>query len=346
MQYSIEKMIQNKAYELGYEKCGIIPIAAMDGYEKKLAERIRKIPESESFYKSQRDRLTNLAVLYPWAESVVVLATVYGKYKIPQAVNGHIAKAYLFDTRVDAETEGYQNNRAIDRYLKELGLRTADNQKFGIVGLRWAAVQSGLGIIRRNNFFYTESGSWVMLEAWLTDKKMELCENTVLPACPANCRACVRSCPTGSLAEPYTMLPTACISFLTTFGGRDLIREPLSGKFKDCVYGCDICQDACPVNREKWRFEKTFPDLSKLAPSLSPEKILHMDKTFYKEKIQPKFFYLGADELWKWKMNALNFMRNNYSEAYKVHISDACEDKDDRIRSMAGIILQEYNRRG
>ncbi len=149
---TIEKLIQSKAYELGYEKCGIIPIQEMDGYAEKLEERIRKVPASEKFYQGQR-RFLNLQLAYPWAKSVVVLATRYGRYKIPQPVKGQIAKLYLFDLRVNPELKEYKSSQAIDQYLQGFGLRVATERKFGVVGLRWAAMQAGLGIIRRNNSF-------------------------------------------------------------------------------------------------------------------------------------------------------------------------------------------------
>lgn len=44
-----------------------------------------------------------------------------------------------------------------------------------------------------------------------------------------------------------------------------------------------------------------------IVPYLTPESILSMDEEFYKENTQPKFFYLSPDELWKWRVNALNF---------------------------------------
>ncbi len=73
-------------------------------------------------------------------------------------------------------------------------------------------------------FLYTESGSWVHLEAWVTDREMELKETNNVTPCPKSCNRCSESCPTKSLSAPYTMSPTECISFLTTFGGRDLPR--------------------------------------------------------------------------------------------------------------------------
>lgn len=264
----------------------------------------------------------------------------YGNYKIPESVRGHIAKAYLFDTRVDTNVKEYQHRLKMEKYLNELGLKAAA-KPFGLVALRWAALQAGIGIIRRNNFLYTQSGSWVQLEAWLTDAEMELRETPDIPPCPEGCSRCREACPTHSLSDAYTMSPTSCISFLTTFGGRDLPSEPLREKFGECIYGCDICQNVCPMNRGKSQEKDDFPGLSDIAPVLTPEKILDMQDDFYKEKIQPKFFYLSPDELWKWKVNVLCFMKNNHQERYQPYIIAACNNEDIRIREMAQSIYSE-----
>lgn len=337
---TVEQMIQKKAYELGYEKCGIIPISLMDEYGEKVNERIEKVPKSKIFYANQK-RLVDIKEIYPWAKSVVVLAVPYGKYKVQEILNGRIAKAYLFDTRIDENTKEYQNNRELEKYMKELGLKVETNQKFGVVGMRWAALQGGVGIVRRNNFLYTESGSWVHLEAWITDREMELKEtNNVMP-CPKPCNRCREHCPTKSLSDPYTMSPTECISFLTTFGGRDLPQEPLSKKFGSYIYGCDICQDVCPMNKDKWKAEEEFPGLEELSYSLTPENILNMEEDFYREKVQPKFFYLSPEELWKWKVNVLCYMRNNYKESYKTLIINACNNENNKISEIACSISKE-----
>ena len=88
-----------------------------------------------------------------------------------------------------------------------------------MTALRWAALKAGLGIIRKNNFFYSDSGSWVYLEAWLIDQELTLKENTNLKNCPPNCNLCIKACRTNSLSEPYMMNRSTCISCLTT--GKD-----------------------------------------------------------------------------------------------------------------------------
>ena len=42
--------IAEKAIELGYDKCGIIPAEMMRGYEAKLEERMEHFPETRRKY--------------------------------------------------------------------------------------------------------------------------------------------------------------------------------------------------------------------------------------------------------------------------------------------------------
>lgn len=339
---TIAHMIQDKAYALGYEKCGIIPLQALEDYSERLEERIEKVPESKPFYQRQK-RFTNLRAQYPWAKSAVVAVAHYAKYKIPEPVKGHVGKFYLFDFRVDGDSKESQNRQELEQYMEGLGLNVASEKKFGVFALRWAAMKAGLGIIRNNNFFYTESGSWVALEGWLTDQAMELIETPHAAPCPKGCNRCVSACPSGSLVSSHTMAPGSCVSYLTTLGGRDLPHQSLGKTFGNWIYGCDTCQDVCPMNKGKWAETADFPGIADLAPYLTPENIMAMDENFYQQYVQPRFFYLTAEELWKWQVNALCFMQNRYEEKYKQYIIGACENENERVREMAQHVCQELD---
>jgi epoxyqueuosine reductase len=341
MKENIEGMIQKKALELGYESCGIIPLSKLSEYGQKMMERVQKVPQSEKFYQRQY-RLIDPRETYPWAKSVVVAIEACIKYVVPMEVKDNIGKHYLFDSRIDENTEEFQAGLKLESYMQTLGVQFLNERKFGMVGLRWAAMKAGLGIIRRNNFFYTKkSGSWVTLQGWLIDQDLELIEKPELRQCPDNCNRCIKACPTGSLSAPFTMSPVECISYLTTFGGRDLKEEPLRKTFGTNIYGCDICQDVCPMNKGKWSEEEEFPGMSELAGYLTPEKILDMDEDFYRQNIQPKFFYLSTDDLWKWKVNALNYMGNNFRENYRSYIIAACKHENEKVRDLAEVIYSE-----
>lgn len=331
---NLEKQIKNKALELGYEKCGVVSIGDLSDYDRLLEERINRVTSSKKFYESQR-RLTNLRQQYPWGKSVVVTVSNYGHYKVPDALKNHIGKHYIFDGRSNPECEEYSRSIEMNHYLQELGMRTLSNRHFGVVGMRWAAERAGLGVIRKNNFFYTESGSAVTIEGWITDKDMELIETNDIPPCPQGCSICIKACPTSSLSAPFVMNPVSCVSFLTTFTARDLTIDPIGQQCGPWIYGCDTCQDVCPFNKDKWIERDELAEVSEIAKQLVPERIVEMDEAYYVKMIQPKFFYLKPDELWKWKINALNFMRNNYDESYRRCIINTCRDENERVRAMA-----------
>lgn len=337
--------IKGAAINLGYEQCGMIKIADMAGYEEKLNERMERIPETIPFYERFRS-FAHLQDSYPWAKSIVICVGRYGKYRVPEQMQGVIGKAYLFDSRIDERAKEHQASLKFEAAMQKMGLKTATNRKFGITAVRWAAVKAGLGIARRNNFFYTESGSWVRLEAWLIDKELEWIETPTVTECPEHCNLCVKSCPTASLSEPYTMNPLSCISFLTTFGGRDLPQGKYNAQMGRWIYGCDVCQDVCPMNRNRWNETEEFPRLDELSQYISPEKILEMDYDFLAQVLQSKFFYITKEDIWKWKVNAINAMVNEYKEQYRESIYDACNDSQAKVKEMAQWAIKNLNLQG
>lgn len=339
---SLAEQIKDAALNMGYEKCGIIKISDMLDYEEKLNERIERIPEVKPYYEGFY-RFAHLQDTYPWAKSIVVCIRQYGKYYIPDHLKGLIAKYYLVDGRRDENSKDYQDSLKFEAYMQELGLKTLTERKFGITALRWAALKAGLGLVRKNNFFYTESGSWVYIEAWLIDKELESVETPSLKKCPENCNLCIKSCPTSSLSEPYTMNRSSCVSCLTTWEGWDLPNEKFNKQMGIWVFGCDDCQDACPMNKGRWKAEKEFQGLSELSQHISLEKIIKMDYTFLEEVMQPKFWYIQKTDVWKWKTNAINAMVNDYKEEYREYILYACKDSNAKVREMAGWAIQKLN---
>jgi epoxyqueuosine reductase len=157
---AVEESIRKKAIELGYDNCGIIPLKELEGYDEMLAERVSRIPSSAGFYQNQK-RFTRLPEQYPWAKSVVVAVQSFRQYDVPVQAEGHIGKYYMFDGRVVEASDEYRRSLEMGKFLKELGLETAGERLFGLVGLRWAAMKAGLGIVRKNNFFYTDRKSVV-----------------------------------------------------------------------------------------------------------------------------------------------------------------------------------------
>jgi epoxyqueuosine reductase len=111
---------------------------------------------------------------------------------------------------------------------------------------REGAVRAGVGFYGKNTMVITRHhGSWVVLGTLVTDVEIE-------PTAPLSldcgeCRLCIDACPTGALDEPGTLDATRCLSYWTQ--APEPIPEEYRELLDEMVYGCDICQDACPWNR-------------------------------------------------------------------------------------------------
>lgn len=325
--------IREKALELGYDDCGIVRVEEVADYADSLARRIERFPHSKPMYERFYG-YAQPAERYPWARSVVVCASWYGKYRIPEKMQGRIGKSFLADVRREPRAAAYQNSLRFEEWMRERGLQTLAERDYGITALRWVAARAGLGAIRKNNFFYTERGSWVWLEAWLTDADLELKKTSPVKNCPESCSRCVQSCPTAALAEPFAMDGTSCVCFLTAIRGC-LPGAPHNDEIGDWIYGCDACQDACPFNSRAWKAEEDFPGLEELSEQLSPERILDMDYETLRALLPPKFFYIREKDVWKWKVNVLNALRNRCEERWRPAVERARRDENENVRTMA-----------
>lgn len=65
--------VVNKAKELGFDKCGIIPVQMMSGYEIRLEERMEHFPQTRDKYEAFRS-FAHLQNDYSWAKAIVVVS--------------------------------------------------------------------------------------------------------------------------------------------------------------------------------------------------------------------------------------------------------------------------------
>ena len=260
--------IKNKAMELGFSFCGISDASPFEGFIENLDKRIDHFPQSKGLY----EKLMQYG--YPeksaeWAKSIITCISRYGKFKIPPSLRDLVGKYYLVDGRLPYSQE-YVACQQFETWLGGMGLRTCKDA----VTARWSAVRAGIGQFGKNNFIFTSHGSWIRMHTWVIDREMEYDHPSLSPVCPEDCTRCIDVCPTQALEGPMTMNYGDCIARLT-YRISSLPPLGLRAKMGTWLYGCDLCQDVCPLNKNRWEEEREFPGLeefSKRPHSTKPQR--------------------------------------------------------------------------
>jgi epoxyqueuosine reductase len=106
--------------------------------------------------------------------------------------------------------------------------------------------RAGLGWVgKHTNLISPISGSFVFLGEIVTS--LDLPPDEPLRKTCGSCTRCVPACPTGALRGDYTIDATRCIADLTQ--RTDAIPRKMRPLIGTWVWGCDLCQLACPPNR-------------------------------------------------------------------------------------------------
>lgn len=145
-----------------------------------------------------------------------------------------------------------------------------------------AALVSGLGIIGDNGLLINEKyGTYVFIADVVTDIAPELIGAIVagdIGKCEG-CSACRLACPTGVLSD-YSR---ECLSAITqkkgelTEGEADLMRK------YNTVWGCDMCQSACPHNKDPKITPIEFFHRERIS-ALDSDMLSAMDKATFQKR--------------------------------------------------------------
>ena len=150
---------------------------------------------------------------------------------------------------------------------------------------RAVAQRAGLGWYGKNtNLLNRDFGSWVLLGELLLD--VALPPDDVVRTNCGSCSRCIPACPTGALIAPGVLDNNKCISYLTIELRGPIPRE-LRPSIGDWVFGCDICQDVCPVNRKaKAMSHIEFAPRQGIGPSPSLIELLDITEEEFKAKFR------------------------------------------------------------
>src|SRR6266581_1263820 len=255
--------IKEYAYELGFDTARISSAEAFPEAERVIKERIAQgLMDGLPWFTAERaDVSCHPDALLPDARSIISLAMFYlteqpddenaGTDNAPtQGPRGRISryawgddyhevikpKLQQFALWLRQYAHGEINSELETRLFVDTG-RMVD---------RAVAQRAGLGWYGKNTNILTKGwGSWVFLAEIVTNLPLPA-DEPVKTNC-GSCELCLHACPTQALPAPYVLDNTRCISFLTIElrGSIPLELRPLMGNL---IFGCDICQQVCPVN--------------------------------------------------------------------------------------------------
>ena len=205
---------------------GVCPFAALAPYLLECAAK-RRIP----------DRARSVVIaLFPYAlEDAQYAESDLSRYAV--VPDYHIVAKKRLD-------DAAQELRA--RYPDECFEVFIDNSPLPEVA---AAVQAGVGVKGKNGLLiHPVFGSWVFIGEIVTTMPLDATKRGGQTGC-IGCMRCVKACPTGALSA-NGVDRTNCLSAITQQ------KQPLTPEQEalirktGCVWGCDICQKVCPMNKD------------------------------------------------------------------------------------------------
>jgi epoxyqueuosine reductase len=115
---------------------------------------------------------------------------------------------------------------------------------------RQLAARAGLGWQGKHTLLIAgKDGSWGFLGALLLDADLPPDEPFTAEHC-GSCTACLEACPSGAL-QPFLLDPALCLTTYTV--ETEAVPPPAveaALRATGWAAGCDVCQEACPWNRE------------------------------------------------------------------------------------------------
>jgi epoxyqueuosine reductase len=260
----------------GLHSVGVTSAEVFEETRRHLEERRRMgLHGDMQFTYRNPDRSTDPTRILPGARSLVVGAWSYRQADstTPAATTTSATATAPGDDRPRGTVARYARSdhyAALRRallpmavHLRSLGWRATVVLDDNALVDRAAAHRAGLGWFGRNSLLLLPgAGSWFVLGSVVTDAPLRPTSTPgTAPAAHAegcgSCTRCMAACPTHALVAPGVVDARRCLAWLVQAPGSFPVefREALG----DRIYGCDQCQEVCPINRAADRRDPPVP---------------------------------------------------------------------------------------
>lgn len=234
--------------KLNIDIIGFTNCESLNHREKLLENRIKKNRYTE-FEEIDIESRINPRKYFEDCKSIITIGISYNTdYELQN--NG-----YRFKGRLSKTSWGMDYHHVLNDLMKCFVVELNEKYKFnyeitvdtGPLLDREIAYRSGIGYFGKNaSIINEEYGSFIFLGYILTDLDIKIQDQRKENLC-GDCTKCLDACPTKALESPFNVNPKKCISYLTQT--KENIRSEYRDKMKNQLYGCDICQSVCPMNK-------------------------------------------------------------------------------------------------
>lgn len=275
------ELIKNEAKRLGFISCGISRAEFLEDEAPRLEKWLKMKMNGEMKYmENYFEKRLDPRKLVDDAKSIISLTYNYYPEDLQNKEAPKVSKyAYGMDYHyVIKEKLNFFLTFIKDKIGNVHGRAFVDSAP--ILEKAWAA-KSGIGWVGKNSNLITKKvGSFYFLAELIVD--LDLDYDRIESDHCGQCTACIDSCPTQAITQPYVVDGSKCISYFTIELKENIPKE-FKGKFDDWVFGCDVCQDVCPWNKfSKPHKEPLFQTSSELMKMSRDEWNEITEETFNK----------------------------------------------------------------
>jgi len=183
--------------------------------------------------------------------TIISLAYPYPASK-PSTPDGYTASRYSTPEQEDYHLRLRRLGKQLCTYIREMFPESNSRVCVDSAPIleRSFAVTSGIGFFGKNNMLIVPGyGSYCFLIEILTTGQFSIASVREMESRCGSCTRCIDTCPTGALNAPFCIDVSQCLSYLTIEAKHDIDRK-MAKKMGNTFFGCDVCQEVCPFNKQ------------------------------------------------------------------------------------------------
>lgn len=278
---SLTTEIKREALRLGFDSCGISKAEMLDREARLLESWLNQQMNGKMDYMANYfDKRVDPRKLVEGAQSVLSLS--YNYFTPVKQADEVAPKLAMYALGKDYHEVVKEKLELLFEFVKnkvgELNGRCFVDSA-PVLEKAWAQ-RSGIGWVGKNsNILSKRRGSYFFLAEIILDVELEY-DSPVKDYC-GTCTKCIDACPTDAIYEPYKVDGSKCISYFTIELKDEQFPSEMKGKFENWMFGCDICQQVCPINSQSQKHNEP-----KFEPS---QELLNMKKKDWEELNEETF---------------------------------------------------------